>query len=279
MACLLRLVLAYDGGGFSGFSSNRGVRTVEGVLTEALERRLGGSVANLTAAGRTDAGVHAAGQVVSFESPVHFTEDGDSLERLRASLNGMCGPEIAVLAAEVAPEGFNARFSASSRRYRYTICNRRESDPFTWRWSWHVPQTLELPDISEAAASLLGEWDFATFCRRSRVKVDGALRDAPTTRRVMRASAERLASGELRFEIEANSFCRQMVRSIVGTLVDVGRGRFSPADFESMLRSPDRSSVGTVAPPQGLCLLSVGYPPQISSPGQRGGSSQPDPPP
>lgn len=261
MACLLRLVLAYDGGGFSGFSSNPGVRTVEGVLTEALERRLGGRVSNLTAAGRTDAGVHAAGQVVSFEAPGGFAADSDSLERLKASLNGMCGPEIAVLAAELAPEGFNARFSASSRRYRYTIWNNPAPDPFVRHWSWHVPHSLALRDISAASALLLGEWDFATFCRRSQVEVDGVLRDAPTTRRVMRAAAELLVSGELRFEIEANSFCRQMVRSIVGTLVDVGRGRFSPADFERMLYSPDRSAVGTVAPPQGLCLISVGYPP------------------
>ncbi len=258
MACL-RLVLAYDGSGFSGFAANPGVRTVEGVLRDALERRLSGQVTGFACAGRTDAGVHASGQVVSFDAPEGFSTDEAELHRMLTSLNRMLGPEIAVLSAEEAPEAFNARFSATSRRYRYLIWNQPAPDPFTWRHTWHVPQPLDVEAMVSAAACLPGEHDFASFCRRSSVEVDGVERVAPTTRRVLRAAWEASSASEMRFEIEANSFCRQMVRSLVGTLVDVGRRRLSVDDFVRILRAADRSATGPVAPPHGLCLHSVGY--------------------
>ena len=259
----LRLVLAYDGEGFSGFAANSGVRTVEGVLLKALQRPLGGEIAGLTCAGRTDAGVHAAGQVVSLEVPDMFGREGTEaslMERLVKSLNRMCAPEIAVLSAHVEEEGFNARFDAIARRYRYEIWNSPTPNPLLRSRLWHVREPLEQKAMSAAAATLLGEHDFASFCRRSTVVVDEQRREAPTVRKVTRAAWDRVGDHQLRFEIEANSFCRQMVRSLVGTLADVGRGRISPDGFQRILTACDRSRITTVAPPHGLCLMSVGYP-------------------
>ena len=254
----LRLLLAYDGGGFRGFAPNPGVRTVAGVLAEALQRRLGYPV-QLTCAGRTDAGVHAGAQVVSFD-----VADADAspqrLEELRSGLNRMCGPEMAVLAAEPAAPDFDARFSALSRAYRYTIRNAESPDVFRRHTAWHVPDPLDVDAMATAAALLVGEHDFASFCGRSTQIVEAELRVAPTTRRVLRARWERPEPGLLHFDIAANSFCRQMVRSIVGTLVEVGRSRRSAAEIPLILQSRDRAAAGQVAPPHGLCLQGVTYP-------------------
>ena len=253
----LRLLVAYDGEGFRGFAPNPGVRTVAGVLADALERRLGYQV-QLTCAGRTDAGVHARGQVVSLD-----VSDGDaSPERLGAlckALNRMCGPDVAVLAAERAPEGFDARFGASSRTYCYTVWNAPEPDVFRRGYAWHVPEPLDLQAMNEAAGAFPGEHDFASFCSRAEQVIGGEVRVAPTVRRVIEARWSRPEPHLLQFRIVANSFCRQMVRSIVGTLVEVGRGRRRPGDMERILVSRDRAVAGAVAPPHGLCLESVGY--------------------
>ena len=254
----LRLLVAYDGAGFRGFAPNPGVRTVGGVLADALGRRLGYPV-RLTCAGRTDAGVHARGQVVSLD-----VADGDlspeRLEALGSGLNAMCGPDVAVLAIEPASPDFDARFSALSRAYRYTIWNAPEPDVFRRQVSWHVPDPLEIAAMAEASALLVGEHDFAAFCARAAQVVDGEVRVAPTTRRVLCAGWSRPEPDVLLFDIAANSFCRQMVRSIVGTLVDVGRGRRPAIDMDRVLASRDRGAAGPVAPPHGLCLQSVAYP-------------------
>ena len=254
----LRLLVAYDGGAFRGFAANPGVRTVGGVLAEALGRRLGYPV-QLTCAGRTDAGVHARGQVVSLD-----VADADAapelLDDLGRGLTRMCGPDVAVLAVERAPDGFDARFSALWRAYRYTIRNAPSPDVFRRGFAWHVPEPLEVAAMSEAAALLVGEHDFASFCARAVQVVDGIEREAPTTRRVLSAAWSSPEPGLLLFDIAANAFCRQMVRSIVGTLTDVGRGRRRPGDMERIVASRDRAAAGPVAPPHGLCLESVGYP-------------------
>ncbi len=256
MACL-RLLVAYDGEGFRGFAPNPGVRTVAGVLADSIERRLGYSV-QLTCAGRTDAGVHARGQVVSLE-----VADGDAtseqLAALVTALNRMCGPEVAVLAAERASDEFDARFSALARSYRYSIWNAPQPDVFRRRYCWHVPECLDVVAMNEAAELLLGEHDFASFCSRSEQLVDGEMRLAPTVRRVHHARWSCPEPALLYFDVTANSFCRQMVRSLVGTLVEVGRGRRSPADLQHILKSRNRAAAGGVAPPHGLCLESVSY--------------------
>jgi tRNA pseudouridine38-40 synthase len=244
----VRLVVAYDGGAFHGFAENAGVATVAGSLREAIERVLGVPV-ELVGAGRTDTGVHAWGQVVSFDAP-----EGADLGRLMRSTNGLCGPAIVVRAAEVAPASFDARFSAKWRLYRYTVLNRPVPDPFLAATSWHVTTPLDITGMRLGCDPLVGEHDFTSFCRARKT-------DAPVslTRRVLEAAWTDAGDGVLRFEIRATAFCHQMVRSIVGLLVDVGRGRRHAGDVLATIRARDRAVAGQPAPPHGLCLWEVGY--------------------
>jgi tRNA pseudouridine38-40 synthase len=267
----IRLLVAYDGAPFRGFAPNRDVRTVAGDLAAAIERVVGCEV-TLTGAGRTDAGVHAWGQVVTFEvdAPVDTA-------RLQQAINGLCAPSIVVRNADRAPEGFDARFSATSRVYRYTILNRSTPDPFLYTTSWHLTEPLELRSMRAASDPLIGEHDFSSFCRR-RVVTDpttGQRTEATLVRRVIRTEWTELGDGLLRFEIEAGSFCHQMVRSVVGMLVDVGRGRRTAADVTVALAARDRQAAGQIAPPHGLCLWQVHYGEQVAGPGD-GRASAPD---
>ena len=251
----IRLLVAYDGAPFRGFAANRDVRTVEGDLSAAIERVLGSPV-SLTCAGRTDAGVHAWGQVVTFD-----VDEPIDPARLQQSINGLCSPAIVVRDTRRAPDGFDARFSATARVYRYTVLNRSTPDPFLHATSWHVAQPLELRSMRAAGDPLLGEHDFSSFCRRREVTdpVTGRRSDATLVRRLIRAEWDDLGDGLLRFEIEAGSFCHQMVRSVVGLLVDVGRGRRTVADVPVALAARDRHAAGQIAPPHGLCLWKVRY--------------------
>ncbi|WP_426574171.1 tRNA pseudouridine(38-40) synthase TruA [Aquihabitans sp. McL0605] len=248
----IRLVVAYDGAPFHGFARNEGVRTVGGVLTEAIGTVIGQEV-ELTCAGRTDKGVHARAQVVTFDA------SGDDLDlvRLTRSINKMCAPSIAVWGAEVVDHGFDARFSATARRYRYLVHNSPTPDPFTADSAWHVDEELLLPAMVLGCDALIGEHDFAAFCRRPKRR-DGE--EASLVRNVTEAVWHDDGDGRLRFEIEASSFCHQMVRSVVGTLVDVGRGRKRPGDLLGVIRSQDRNRAGDLAPPHGLTLWAVRYP-------------------
>lgn len=240
---VLKLVLAYEGTGFHGFSRQPGQRTVEGVLLDALERILGRRP-GLSVAGRTDAGVHAEGQVVSFRA-----EAGLEPDRLQRALNGMLGPEIAVRRVGRAPTGFDARRSATARSYRYRVRLGEVPDPFTARTEWHRPGEYRLAPMRRAAALLVGEHDFASFCRPG---------GGSTVRRLERLSVRR--SGEaLEIRARAGSFLHQMVRSLVGTLLVVGEGRLEAASMPEVLAARDRSRAGPVAPPHGLTLVSVHY--------------------
>lgn len=249
----VRLVVAYDGTPFHGVAANPGVRTVVGDLGAALARSLGGPV-ELTVAGRTDKGVHARGQVVTFDVGVDRRPDLAGLVR---SLNRQCGPAIAVLDAAVVAPDFDARFSATARRYRYLIHNAAAPDPFRAAWAWHVEAPLDLPAMVLACDALIGEHDFASFCRRPK-RADG--QEASLVRRVVEASWHDDGDGLLRFEIEASAFCHQMVRSIVGTLVDVGRGRTRAGEVLGIVHARDRAAAGEPAPPHGLTLWLVRYP-------------------
>jgi tRNA pseudouridine38-40 synthase len=240
----LRLDLAYDGSGFRGYARQEGLRTVQGLLEEALEVVLGGKV-ETSVAGRTDAGVHARGQVVScrVEGPVDVL-------RLTRSLNGIVGPEISVMAVSEVAEDFNARFSAVWRRYRYLLSTGVAPDPLRRGFEWHVGPGLDLGAMTSAAGGFIGEHDFSAFCR----SVEGS----SNVRRVDEARWE-AEDGALSFWIKANAFCHQMVRSLVGLCYDVGRG-FTPAEsVRDIVESGDRARVATVAPPHGLILWEVGY--------------------
>ena len=163
----------------------------------------------------------------------------------------MLAPEVVVRSCEVVGAGFDARHDAEWRRYRYTIVNRPTPDPFRDRYSWWVPDQLDLRALRLAADPFIGEHDFASFCRKAPGK--------STVRRVVESRWTVEDDGLLRYEIRANAFCWQMVRSIVGTLVDVGLGRRRPGEMLATIRAADRKVAGQVAPPRGLCLWDVGY--------------------
>jgi tRNA pseudouridine38-40 synthase len=257
----VRFVVAYDGGDFRGFARNHGVRTVLGVLTEALTtvtRR----VVEPVGAGRTDAGVHAWGQVVSCDLP-----PATDLSNLVHRSNLMCGPTVVVRSAAWADDNFSARFSASWRHYRYTVVNSPAPNPFLATSAWHVHRPLSLPAMQLACDPLIGEHDFSSFCRVPD-RIEGAP-EPSMSRYVMIArwddvSAEMRSfttdQRVLRFEIRANAFCHQMVRSIVGMMIDVGTGDKHAGDVRSIIRAKDRRAAARLAPPHGLCLWDVGYP-------------------
>jgi len=257
--CRLRMTVAYDGTRFRGFAPNPGVRTVGGALGEALAKVLPHPVA-ITCAGRTDAGVHAWGQVISFDA----TADGANPDALQRSVNRLCGPDIVIREASVAPEGFDARRSALSRRYRYTVLNRPVPDPFLSRTSWHVATPLDVPAMQLACDPVLGEHDFSSFCRQPRARA--GVPEVSMVRHVREARWEDLGDDVVRFEIEASSFCHQMVRSLVGTMVDVGLGKRKAGEMTGILRAEDRAAAGRVAPAHGLCLWEVRYPREASAP-------------
>ncbi len=245
-------IVAYDGTGFHGFAQNPGVRTVAGTLREALERVLG-HVVELTGAGRTDRGVHAYGQVVSFETRA----DGFDPVALIRSLNKLVGPAIAVRALYEVPDDFDARFSATSRVYRYRVWNSPVPDPFRARFSWQVAAPLDLAALRLASDAVVGEHDFAAFCRKPPTLPDGR---APSLRRTVRRAVWRTAGdGLLEFEIEANAFCHNMVRALTGTIVEMGMGRRRAGEMLGILRAGDRANAGRVAPPEGLTLWEVRY--------------------
>jgi tRNA pseudouridine38-40 synthase len=239
-----RLDIAYDGTDFKGYARQDGLRTVQGELETALGTLVGPGV-ETSVAGRTDAGVHARGQVVSFGH-----SDALDLDRLRRGLNGILGPEIAVWSVGPAAEDFNARFSAVWRRYLYRLDTAPAPDPLTRGFVWNVGRALDLDAMSAATSSFLGEHDFSSFCR----SVEG------------RSNVRRLAELSLRSEsglvevwAQANAFCHQMVRSIVGYLYDVGRGFSDGTRTADVIAAHDRGAVATVAPPHGLTLYEVGY--------------------
>jgi tRNA pseudouridine38-40 synthase len=240
-----RRTVAYDGRDFHGFAANPGVRTVMGDLAEAVATVVRRPV-ELTGAGRTDAGVHAWGQVVAFDAAADV--DASDLAR---RLNRLLAPEVVVRAAAVADPGFDPRRSATGRRYRYTVLHRPDPDPWLADTSWWVPGPLDLRTMRAGCDPLLGEHDFSAFCRKQG--------DASLVRQVREADWFDLGDGLLRFEIEASSFCQQMVRALVGTLVESGLGKRTAADVGLALRAKDRSRAGQVAPPHGLCLWDVTY--------------------
>jgi tRNA pseudouridine38-40 synthase len=242
-----RLVVAYDGTGFHGFAEQANVRTVGGTLRRTIEK-VTRHDAPLTYAGRTDTGVHAWGQVVAFDAT-----PGLDPWRVQSALNGILAPEIVVRSAEIVDPSFDPRRGAEWRTYRYTILNRPVPDPFLARYSWWVPEVLDVKLLRLAADPFLGEHDFAAFCRKGQ-------EGSTTTRRVLESCWEDRGDGVLVYRVRATAFCWQMVRSIVGTLVEVGHARKRPGDIMTILRARDRAAAGQLAPPHGLCLWEVAYP-------------------
>jgi tRNA pseudouridine38-40 synthase len=236
-----RLVLAYDGSPFAGWAVQPGRRTVQGELTAALRTVLRADV-ELTVAGRTDRGVHALGQVVSYEG---------ELPRLR-SVNALLPDAIAVLHAEAAPAGFSARHDATSRSYRYRVLARPAPSPFEHGRALHWPHAVDLAALEACAAALAGEHDFTAF-------TPAETYHTRFERVVMRAGWRR-AGDVLEFSIEADAFMRQMNRVLVGTMLEVAGGRRTPDEFAALLTGRARAEAGRTAPAHGLYLESVKYP-------------------
>jgi tRNA pseudouridine38-40 synthase len=258
-----RLLIAYDGAAFRGFADQPEVPTVAGALCQALARTARLPEAPVvTCAGRTDAGVHARGQVVHVDLPP-LPHDGVGLAR---ALNRQLAPAIVVRRADAVGPDFDARRAATGRTYRYLVWNAPAPDPLLARMAWHVRDTLDLGSMRTASDVLLGSHDFRSFCRRP-VGTDAAqplVRRVTTARWSVDRGPEALdAGGEdtrlLRFEIGAASFCHQMVRSLVGSLVEVGRGRENAAGLMERLRAVSRHRMPDPAPAHGLCLVSVDY--------------------
>jgi tRNA pseudouridine38-40 synthase len=256
-----RLLVAYDGAAFRGFAVQPQVPTVAGALREALGRTARtAEPPAITCAGRTDAGVHARGQVIHVDLPP-MPFDGPHLAR---SLNRQLAPSVVVLEATPVPGEFDARRSATGRAYRYLVWNAPDLDPLLAPLSWHVRDPLDRRAMTTASDVLLGTHDFRSFCRRK----PGTDPAEPITRTVTRArwsidaGPEATDAGEgrlLRFEIEATAFCHQMVRSLVGSLVEVGLGGGNAATLLARLRATNRHRAADPAPAQGLCLVSVAY--------------------
>lgn len=239
-----RVDLSYDGTGFRGMARQAGVRTVQGELERVLEQVLGEPIQTVVA-GRTDAGVHARRQVVSFS-----TELPVDVGALARSINRMLGGEV--VAGFVGPvvDGFSARFSAISRTYQYLVLNSPITDPLRRHHVWHVTDPLDLESMNRAAAGFIGVHDFAAFCRQ----VEGR----STQRQVLSARWDR--QGDLVvFEISATAFCHQMVRSVVGFCVDAGRGKVSADEVGRILADRDRNAGRPMAPAGGLILWDVAY--------------------
>ncbi|MEO5900465.1 MAG: tRNA pseudouridine(38-40) synthase TruA [Ilumatobacteraceae bacterium] len=255
MARRVRLTVAYDGAPFHGSAEQSDQPTVMGSLRAAIEMIVRVPV-ELVAAGRTDAGVHGFGQVVSGDLP-----DGVDLTALVRRVNRLCGPAVVVRAAVWAAPDFSARFDARWRLYRYHVLNQPQPDPLLAATAWHVIEPLDLAAMRLGGDPLIGEHDFASFCRRPHVSPGYA--EASLVRRILATSWQRVpderTDGLLRFEIRGTAFCHQMVRSIVGTLVDVGRGRRRAGDMRTILAARSRQAASAPAPPHALCLWDVGY--------------------
>jgi tRNA pseudouridine38-40 synthase len=241
---VVTLVLEYDGAGFAGWAAQPGLRTVEGVLAAAVER-VTGVAPRLSVAGRTDAGVHAWGQVASFTAAV------EEVEALGRSLNGVLPRDVAVLSAELATGTFDARRDALSRTYCYRVLVRPVQSPFERGRALWWPAPLDQGSLEDCARLLVGTHDFTAFTptRSDHVRFE---------RDVARADWIR-EEDVLSFWIEADTFMRHMVRVLVGTMLEVGEGRREPSDFASLLEGAPRSSSGETAEADGLYLASVRY--------------------
>jgi tRNA pseudouridine38-40 synthase len=247
-----RFVVAYLGTDYRGFAENHGVKTVMGDINRAMATVLRHPV-ELSMSGRTDAGVHGWGQVLSGDLPA----DTD-LDDLARRINKLCAPDISVREAAWAAADFDARFSATSRRYRYHVWNDPAPNPLLAATTWHVHRPLDFDAMRAALPALFGEHDFTSFCRRP--KVPNPFPTPSLVRILYELSWNRIDDSPLlRFEIAGSSFCHQMVRSIVGTTVEIGLGKIDPVSMPAILAAKDRSAAGSVAPPTGLVLWHVGY--------------------
>ena len=260
----IKCTIAYDGTDFSGWQAQPGKSTVQGALAEVLEkltqRRL-----MIYAAGRTDAGVHAAGQVINFKTQLELTADG-----VQHALNALLPPSIRVNAAEEVSPDFHSRWDALAKTYRYRIYRGPVVPPFVCKYVLHYPYELNFEAMAEAARYFIGEHDFTSFAASTGSEEDDLERI--TNRTIYRSELLRMQGAESRisadewvYVVRGKSFMRHMVRKMVGTLVEVGRGKLASAGIPELFALRDRSKSGPTLPPHGLCLENVEYPDPANS--------------
>ena len=241
-----RLTVEYDGTAYHGWQRQRTDRTIQGEIEKALATMTGKSV-SLAGSGRTDAGVHALGQTASFGSDAGLGPD-----IYLKGLNSLLPDDILIRACESADPSFHARYNARSKMYQYRILNRDLPSVMLRQYIWHIRRPLNIEDMQKAATCFVGEHDFKAF------EGTGSPRTS-TVRHVIQAGIRRTQDGQILFDIEADGFLRYMVRNMVGTLVDVGRGRIQGDEVGGILLSKDRSRAGATAPARGLFLMKVNY--------------------
>jgi len=278
----IKLTLAYDGADFHGWQIQPGQPTIQGVLTEVV-RKLTQEKVTIHAAGRTDAGVHAWGQVAHFKTQAEL-----SPAQFQRAFNALLPPTIRVLAAEEVGPDFHARWQALAKTYQYRIFRGRVVPPSEWRYVLHYPYPLDIPAMVQAARLFEGEHDFTSFAASTGSEEDD--RERATVRVIYRSElllgpGTRVGSQDLRpdipagqephdlaaeaeelvYRVRGRSFLRFMVRKIVGTLLEVGRGKLGPPDIQKLFELRDRARSGPTVPAQGLCLASVEYPDPTAS--------------
>lgn len=253
-----RIVLEYDGTGYLGWQRQPTGRSIQLLVEQGLQEVLGGEKVSVFASGRTDSGVHAVGQVASFNA-----QTVRAPHAIRMGLNSVLPRDISCRGAEVAPEGFHACFHALSKTYLYRILDIGERSPLRERFVWPLRGPLNLDSMREAASSLLGTHDFKSF--------QGGQSDTRTTIRTLSRLDLARVDNELQITVSGTGFLRHMVRIMAGTLVGVGRGRTSPQQMTEILDRKDRSAAGFTAPACGLCLMEVLYPPDHEIPPRKRG--------
>lgn len=241
-----RLGLEYDGSGFQGWQRQPTGRTIQQVLEETLTGLYGGETITCHASGRTDAGVHALGQVVSFRAETPRDPD-----RMRLGLNTLLPPAIACTSMEIAPDDFHARFSCTGKTYRYVLFCRRDRSPMAWKRALHVRVPIAWAAVEEGLAALEGRHDFSAF------RAAGCSAKSPV--RTIHSARHLVLGDEHRLEFTGEGFLRHQVRRMVGTLLDLGRGRLTVEEFQAILDSRDRARSGKTALPDGLYLVEATY--------------------
>jgi tRNA pseudouridine38-40 synthase len=242
----VKAVIEYDGTDFHGFQRQPKLRTVQGELERAIGSLFQESNWKLIGAGRTDAGVHATGQVINFAAPEWFP-----IEKLGLALNSALPPDVRVRSAQEASDDFHARYSAKWRRYMYVVLNQEMPSALLARYAWYVRQPLDIQAMKAATVEIIGERDFASFGMPDR-------EGGSTVREVFDIRIGRRKNAVI-FRITANAFLRGMARAIVGAMVDVGRGRLHPEDVGKILEEHNRNAVRVTALPRGLYLTRVEY--------------------
>jgi tRNA pseudouridine38-40 synthase len=245
-----KLTIAYDGTDFHGWQIQKNKPTIQGELVSVL-RRLTQEEVQVNGSGRTDAGVHAWGQVANFR-----TQSTLSAQEFQRALNALLPFSIRIVGAEETGPAFNARFSARGKTYRYRLYRGKVVPPFLWRYVVHYPFPLDEEAMKDAAGRFLGVHDFSSFAASTGSEDDDKERNM--VREIYSAELKRTEDGEeLWFTVHGHSFLRYMVRKMVGTLLDVGRGKLLAGDIDKLFELKDRSKSGPTMPPQGLCMVKV----------------------